>query len=91
MTIVVVIHGAAPWTSQLVMIIVILNIAARGTIQFVMVIVIHVIGPLVTQQPVGRFIVIHKRGLSLDVSACDDRRNVKTQPLVGRFNSRWVS
>ena len=50
MTIVVVIHGAIAWTSQLVMIIVMLNVAARGTIQFAMVIVIHIIGPLV-----GRF------------------------------------
>ena len=35
-------------------------------------------------------VVIHKRGHSWDVSACDCRA-VKLQPLAGRFNLRWLS
>ena len=36
-------------------------------------------------------VVSHNGCRSWDDSACHDHLDVKTQPLVGRFNSRWLS
>ena len=36
-------------------------------------------------------VVIHRPGRLWDDSACYDHHDVKLQPLVGRFNSRWLS
>ena len=64
--------------------------AARGAIQVVMTLDVKNSAARGTIQ-FAMVIVIHKGGRSWDDSACGDSRDVKKQPLVGRFNSRWLS